>query len=176
MYNCCCYHHHGCSLLQCVLLAVDYSSVYFWLFSVRLASAWLEFLSRLLISYFHYYWNKLPFRSVTDVTSHYSSPSPETVFFSACCVETQSLVCTLCIKVGNRRQCFLYAFICCVLQICFLFFTKYRAFLVGLCWYNLLGPACLRWQCVCWSRLRLGNIVSSAGCRLDREGTVGPAV
>ena len=35
--------------------------------------------------------------------------------------------------------------------------------LVGLCLYNLLGPACLLWQGVCKGHFRLGNWVSGTG-------------
>ena len=59
---------------------------------------------------------KIAFWSATDVMSNYLNPLTETVFFSACCVVTHSVVCTLWIIVGNTRQCLLNIFICCVLQ------------------------------------------------------------
>ena len=40
---------------------------------------------------------------------------PPVVTQSDCCVVTHSDVCTLCIVVGNRKQCLLYVFICCML-------------------------------------------------------------
>ena len=65
---------------------------------------------------FSWYWSKLPFRLSKDVMSNYLNPLIETVFFSTCCVVTHLVVCTLCIVAGNRRQCLLCVFICCVLQ------------------------------------------------------------
>ena len=84
--------------------------------------------------------------------SHHLNPLAETVFFAACCGFTHSLVCISCIVVGNTRL-LLYVFICFVLQklvVSSLAKTSrsYRLclgvyILVGLCLYDLLGPACL---------------------------------
>ena len=50
------------------------------------------------------------FRSAIAVMSDYLYSLTETVFFSACCVLTPSVVCTVCIVVGNRRKCVLSVF------------------------------------------------------------------
>ena len=100
--------------------------------------AWLQFLPWLLLLYFHdtevnslfdrqqmcarlfkFYWSKLPFRSATGVTPNYLNSLNETVFFSACCGLTHSVVCTSCIVVGNTRQCLLYVLFYVLVVVCY---------------------------------------------------------
>ena len=81
-----------------------------------LPGAWLQFLPRLLLLYFHDTEVNCFFRSATQVMSNHLNPLAETVFFAACCGLTHSVVCISCIVVGNTGQCLLYVFICCVLQ------------------------------------------------------------
>ena len=77
--------------------------------------AWLV-LAMVITLVFSWYWSKLPFRSATDVMPNYvNSTEVNSLFvrqqvwlFSACCGLTHSVVCALCIVVGNTRQCLLY--------------------------------------------------------------------
>ena len=90
---------------------------------------------------FSWYWSNLPFLSATDVMSNYSIPLTETVFFSACCVVTHSIVCTLCTGVGNRRQCLLYVFCVVCYKSKFLLLWLGPTALVGLFLYRLFRPS-----------------------------------
>ena len=121
----------------------------------------LNYLCQLVISYTQSNTPHLQFNTISDkqVLSccsrrpNYLSPLADTVFFAACCGLTHSVVCTSNIVDGNTRQCLLYVLICCVLQkqISSSLAKTSRSYrlclgvyiLVGLRFYNLLGPACL---------------------------------
>ena len=74
--------------------------------------------------------------------SNYLNPLTEAVFFSASCVVTHSVVCTLCIVVGIMRQCLLYVYVVCYKNMLLLLWLRpVELEVVGnvLCVYILVG-------------------------------------
>ena len=125
-----CWRHKVSKALVCIFLIVChplsskfskffsscvYLSIYYSLFH-SITRCMVTVFAPVITLLFSWYWSKLPFRLSKDVMSNYLNPLIETVFFSTCCVVTHLVVCTLCIVAGNRRQCLLCVFICCVLQ------------------------------------------------------------